>query len=119
MSEFAFPRRARLLRPDEFKRVFEDPVRFARHGVIVLSRKTQGGTARLGLAVAKKHVRRAHERNRIKRLARETFRLHPVRHCPLDCVVLVRSGVEKSSNEELRQALNGAWRKLVEQCSVS
>lgn len=31
---------------------------------------------RLGLAVTKKKVKRAHERNRIKRLTREYFRLH-------------------------------------------
>ena len=31
---------------------------------------------RLGLAITKKKVKRAHERNRIKRLTREYFRLH-------------------------------------------
>ncbi|MEW5838810.1 MAG: ribonuclease P protein component [Pseudomonadota bacterium] len=119
MSAFGFDKGARLLRPAEFKNVFDDPVRFSRHGVIVLARKTQNPTGRLGLAVAKKHVRRAHERNRIKRLARETFRLHPVRGCALDCVVMVRGGADKASNEELRRALNAAWSRFFERCAAS
>lgn len=118
-STFSFPKSARLLRPAEFKNVFNDPVRFSRHGVIVLARKTESGAARVGLAIAKKHVKRAHERNRIKRLARETFRLHPVRNCGMDCVVLVRGGVADASNEELRTALNAAWKRLFEQCAAS
>jgi ribonuclease P protein component len=118
-STFSFPKGARLLRPAEFKNVFDDPVRFSRHGVIVLARKTGSGAARVGLAIAKKHVKHAHERNRIKRLARETFRLHPVRDCGMDCVVLVRRGVADTSNDDLRSALNAAWKRLVDQCAAS
>lgn len=118
-STFSFPKSARLLRPAEFKNVFDDPVRFSRHGVIVLARKTESTTSRIGLAIAKKHVKRAHERNRIKRLARETFRLHPVRDCGMDCVVLVRGGVAEASNEDLRKALNAAWKRLSDQCAAS
>ncbi|MDD2894065.1 MAG: ribonuclease P protein component [Halothiobacillaceae bacterium] len=118
-STTSFPKSARLLRPAEFKNVFKDPVRFSRNGVIVLARKTASSTARVGLAVAKKHVKRAHERNRIKRLARETFRLHAVRHCGMDCVVLVRHGVADASNEDLRTALNAAWKRILEQCAAS
>lgn len=114
-----FPKSARLLRPAEFKNVFDDPVRFSRSGVIVLARRTPNPTGRLGLAVAKKHVKRAHERNRIKRLARETFRLHPIKGCGLDCVVMVRGGADKTSNEELRRALNAAWSRFCEQCAAS
>ena len=119
LSAFSFPKSARLLRPAEFKNVFNDPVRLSRNGVIVLARKTASGTARVGMAVAKKHVKRAHERNRIKRLARETFRQHPVRNCGMDCVVLVRHGVAEASNEDLRAALNAAWKRLFEQCAAS
>ena len=40
---------------------------------------------RLGLTVAKKHLKRAHDRNRIKRLVRESFRLsqHNLPSCDL------------------------------------
>ncbi len=39
-----------------------------------------------------KNVKRAHERNRIKRLAREYFRLHQHELPSMDFVVLVRRG---------------------------
>ncbi|MEW6765930.1 MAG: ribonuclease P protein component [Pseudomonadota bacterium] len=117
--EASFPKHARLLRPAEFKKVFDDPVRVSRNGVIVLARKNDTGYARLGLAVAKRHVRRAHERNRIKRLARETFRQHPLRTCAVDCVVLTRAGVGEVSNDHLRAAFNFAWQRLHERCAES
>ncbi len=117
--EAPFPKNARLLRPAEFKNVFDDPVRISRNGVIVLARKNQLGHARIGLAVAKRHVRRAHERNRIKRLARETFRQHPVRDCSLDCVVLTRAGVGEVPNDQLRAAFNFAWQRLLDRCAAS
>lgn len=115
----SFPKRARLLKPAEFKNVFADPVRISRNGVIVLACRNELGFARLGLAVAKCHVRRAHERNRIKRLARETFRQHVLRSCGIDCVLLTRAGVEQVSNDELRTALNFAWQRLFDQCAKS
>jgi len=116
--EKTFPKAARLLRPAEFKSVFADPVRISRNGVVVLARLNGLGVARLGLAVAKRHVRRAHERNRIKRLARETFRRHAFRACGMDCVVLTRAGVDQVSNDELRAALDFAWQRLLDRCAA-
>ncbi len=114
----SLPKRARLLKPAEFKHVFDDPVRISRNGIVVLARQNTLGYARLGLAISKRHVRRAHERNRLKRLARESFRQHAIRACPLDCVVLSRPGVERLDNAELRAALDQAWQRLTERCDA-
>ena len=67
----------------------------------------------MGIVVAKKKVRRAHERNRIKRLARESFRLHQAQfNADIDIVVMPKIGIEAISNEELHQQLDFAWQKL-------
>lgn len=46
--------------------------------------------ARLGIVVAKKNVKLAVERNRIKRLVRETFRLQQQHLNGLDVVVVIK-----------------------------
>ena len=83
----------------------------------MLYRASSGKPARLGLAVAKKHVRRAVARNRIKRLIRESFRRHRDLLEGLDIVVLVRPGVEKADNATLLAALNRHWRRLARDAS--
>ena len=67
---------------------------------------------RIGLVVAKKKVRRAHERNRVKRISRESFRLNQHRLLGLDIVVMPKVGIEQISNADLHQQLNMAWLKL-------
>lgn len=68
--------------------------------------------SRLGIVVAKKKVRRAHERNRVKRLARESFRLHQQQSNVLDIVIMPKMGIEAVPNADLYQQLQFAWQKL-------
>ncbi len=70
--------------------------------------------ARLGLAIAKKHLRKATSRNRIKRLIRESFRLHQSRLKGLDLVVLARPGLEQVDNRTLLQSLERHWQRLAQ-----
>ena len=78
----------------------------------VLARNNSGGVARLGLAISRKNARRAVDRNRIKRVVRESFRQHLELLRGLDIVILGRSGIAGKSNEELRAALDTHWNKL-------
>lgn len=69
--------------------------------------------ARLGLVIAKKHVREAHARNRIKRVTRESFRRVRQQLPPLDCVVMARSAMTaQKNNAELRSSLEYFWQRL-------
>lgn len=81
-------------------------------GMTLLARDNCGGQARLGLAISRKNVRRAVDRNRIKRVIRESFRQHLDQLIGLDIVALGRSGVAAKDNEELRAALGVHWDKL-------
>ena len=56
------------------------------------------GISRLGVALARKMIPHAVERNRVRRLVREAFRRHVARQLPMDLVVTLRQAV---SREEL------------------
>ncbi len=52
--------------------------------------------SRLGVALTRRLIARAVDRNRLKRIAREVFRRNPVKHAGLDCVISLRAPLEAS-----------------------
>lgn len=108
MNEFY--RNKRLLKKADYDIVFGNASKWVTAEFIFLYRKNEIGHARLGLAISKKTVAKAHERNRIKRLLRETFRTTTLP--ALDVVVLAKRGIENVENPILITGLNKAWRKL-------
>lgn len=109
----AFPREARLLTKRDFSQVFENN-QFKRNAPPMLmlcylpkladpetcaTREYDG--SRLGVIVAKKQVKRAYERNRLKRIAREQFR-HLRHQLPTaDIILLFRKPAQFAGNAEL------------------
>ena len=119
MSEFSFNRSVRILRPADFQRVFADPLKSGNSEFTVLATANGLPHARLGLAIAKKRVRLAVDRNRIKRHVRESFRHHQAELPALDIVVMARNGVEKRTNEKLVVSLDKHWQSLIKKCASS
>ncbi|MDY0049156.1 MAG: ribonuclease P protein component [Halothiobacillaceae bacterium] len=112
-----FDRSLRLTRPKDFSNVFADARRQAARGVTVLFRENASGKPRIGFAIAKRQVRRAHERNRIRRIGRESFR-HRVAGLPsVDMIVLVRADVLKLDGAELRRVFDRILDRVREQCT--
>ncbi|MES9969119.1 MAG: ribonuclease P protein component [Candidatus Thiodiazotropha sp.] len=118
-SEGNFPRRCRLLKPDDYRRVFRDGQRSSDRLFLVLARPNRLGYARLGLAVSKKSSPSAVDRNRIKRLIRESFRLNQEVLAGRDLVVVSRHGAVNAENRQCLNSLGQHWRKMVEQCAAS
>ncbi|HET7728576.1 MAG TPA: ribonuclease P protein component [Usitatibacter sp.] len=52
------------------------------------------GASRFGLALTRRLVPNSVDRNRVKRLAREAFRRHPVKAAGLDCVLSLRGRID-------------------------
>ncbi|WP_340619964.1 ribonuclease P protein component [Xenorhabdus siamensis] len=111
MVKLAFPRELRLLTPEHFTYVFQQPQRASSAEITILGRLNELGHPRIGITVAKKNVKRAHERNRIKRLVRESFRLNQHKLPSMDFVILVRKGVAELDNRELTETLGKLWRR--------
>ena len=85
---------------------------------ILAKHKPEQNQSRLGLAVAKKSVKTAVHRNRIKRLAREFFRLNHEDIALADYVILVRSGIDKLDNKVITQSLSKQFNYLRKRLSV-
>ncbi|WP_084197431.1 ribonuclease P protein component [Solimonas soli] len=107
-----FPRRARLLKPAEFKTVFERGQRLHEKGLTAVMAANTVGQPRLGLAVPKKAVALAVDRNRIKRQIRESFRLNQQCLPAADLVILVKPGSRTLQSPQLRQHLERLWNRI-------
>jgi ribonuclease P protein component len=114
-----FPPTLRLLEPAEFKRVFAKPERSSDKYFTVLATPSTLTHPRLGLAIAKKSVRRAVDRNKIKRSARESFRLQQHEIIPLDFVVMARREAAVENSKVLQASLDKHWLKLIKRCAPS
>jgi len=114
-----FPRRARLTGRNAFAGVFAQPVKSSDRYFTVLARPNALGYPRLGLAISRKVAKSAVARNRLKRIARESFRHHQAWLDSLDCVVMGRAGLTEPDNAVLFAALQRHWRRLAQSCVPS
>jgi ribonuclease P protein component len=118
-SRGRFSREQRLTSPEDFQRVFAESCRTSLPGLVVLSQPNGLEGPRLGLAISRKHVRRAVDRNRVRRQIRESFRLHQNQLGSRDFVVLARPGLEKLPSSLLRAELDQHWAVHIQRCAKS
>ena len=119
LSTGCFTRSARLLSPAEFKRVFSSACKVGGRYLTVLARANELGHPRLGLAIPRKHVKRAVGRNLIKRQIRESFRLHQDIIGDFDVIVLAKPGVDKLNRQKVRTLIDAYWQELAKRCKRS
>jgi len=113
-SNASFGKDKRLLNASDYSCVFNDAQARASHKhLLFLANHNNKPGHRLGLVIAKKNVRLAVQRNRIKRIAREFFRTLPPTENALDAVLLARRGIDHLDNAELSTILRQQWQKLV------
>ena len=81
---------------------------------LVTSKKDGVG---LGLAISKKSLKRAVDRNGVKRLVRESFRFHQRLLAGMDLIVLCRRHLPLNDRYKLRNSLERHWMKLANKSS--
>lgn len=113
MSTAGLPRDARLRRPADFAALRTSSGRAGGRCFHVRYRENGLDHARLGLAISKRVSKRAVERNRIKRLLRESFRRIRHRLPAVDLMVMAREQVTTMTGSQLLLELDGLWLKLL------
>ncbi|GLO45913.1 ribonuclease P protein component [Pseudomonas sp. 5FOS] len=108
-----FSREKRLLTPRHFKAVFDSPTgKVPGKNLLILARENGLDHPRLGLVIGKKSVKLAVQRNRLKRLMRDSFRLNQQLLAGLDIVIVARKGLGEIENPELHQHFGKLWKRL-------
>jgi len=110
-----FSRAMRMNNPSDYTRVFRQAKRSGGGGLTILTVENTVGHPRLGLAIAKKHLRFAHQRNRLKRIIRASFRQNQAVLPNIDIVVLSRPDVIKRDSKQIWTALEKHWLTVVGQ----
>lgn len=111
---YSFGKQQRLLNAAQYSAVFNDaPIRASHPNFLILANLSQSTLPRLGLVIAKKNVRHAVNRNRIKRVARETFRLQQHNLPTIDAIVLARRGADDVPQDQLPAIFNGLWKRII------
>jgi ribonuclease P protein component len=106
------PRLARLRRAADFLALRQSSGRLGGRCFSMRYRSNIHGSARLGLAISKRVSRQAVERNRIKRLVRESFRRMRMQLPPLDVMVMARQEAVSQSGPDLLAELHELWGRL-------
>jgi len=106
-----FSPQQRLHTSKEFGRVFAEPARSSDRFFTILGRPNAQPIARLGLTISRRAAKRAVDRNKLKRLAREAFRMQQSLPC-WDFVVMAKTGADRTEYRVLRASLDQHFNRL-------
>jgi ribonuclease P protein component len=118
-GRLTLPAQLRLRRKCDFDAAYARGRRMGDGFFALTANHNQSDRPRLGLAVAVRAAGGAVARNRIRRIIRESFRLHQREIPPVDLVVSIRPRARDASASALRESLAALWKKVGEQCATS
>lgn len=104
-----YPRMLRLCAPADFQKVWKTGKRISVPLLTLVSCDNKLDHARLGISLPKKNIRLAVHRNRLKRLARETFRVRQTELESRDIVLIAYKGIEVLTSIEQHQRFHALW----------
>jgi ribonuclease P protein component len=99
------PHPRKLTQAKEFQSALKAPCRISSDAFVLRAAQNGLPGARLGLIASRKAARRAVDRNRAKRLAREVFRGERLQLPALDLVVQLKHDLRSSGNVSVRAEL--------------
>lgn len=108
-----FLRQNKLTRSREFSAILGGAeFKASSPGLLFLARRNNLTFPRLGLVIGKKNVKKAVDRNQLKRIIRESFRLNLADYPSIDIVVIARKPCAQYDKPQMWEVLNILWQKL-------
>jgi ribonuclease P protein component len=112
-------RDARLTDKPQFDRVYREGQRVSDALFTVVARANDVGHARLGLSVGIRAAGCAVNRNRVKRVVRERFRLSQQELPPVDLVVNAKPGSGSATRAQLATSISALFVRMSQRCAQS
>lgn len=111
VEDFSFTHRDRLLNASQFTRVFDQATKSSGEFFTILSRENAEDQPRLGIVVAKRRAKRSVDRNIIKRIIRESFRLNKAILPANDFIVILKRPIKTIKRANLRKQMETLWKQ--------
>lgn len=111
-ADLGFRGEHRLRKTDEFSSVFAFRKTLRGKNFDMLYRPGLSGSARLGVVIGKKFVRSAVNRNMVRRIVRESFRLSRAQLPPNDIVVRVSARIAAPEKGRVREEIDELFSRL-------
>ena len=110
-----FSRHFRLTQAAAYTRVFKQGQRYSDKLLTIVVREADNadGPGRLGLAISKRVAPRAVDRNRLKRLVRESFRMHRDQLKGFEIVVMAKPSARHADNQAIFSSLSRQWNRAL------
>lgn len=113
LATYSFTKAQRLLTPAAYRLVFDGTERKLHQAhLMAFIRSNEQSQARIGMAITKKKVPTAVQRNRIKRHIREQFRHCAAQLKPYDIVFIIKKPINDLDNKELDREINEIFKKI-------
>ncbi len=109
MLNYFFKKQLRLSNSINFQYVFNKPYKNNTLEISILGRLNLLEYPRLGLSIPRKNIKYAHNRNLIKRLVRETFRLLQHKLISMDFIVIAKKNILSLNNQNIINILKSLW----------
>lgn len=109
---YKFSKSNKLSHSNDFKKIFTCGKKTKARFVTIYTYANQTNETRLGIVVAKKSLQLASKRNKIKRIARESFRHHKNLLQGLDIILVFNASIKTVDNTFVKKYLDEQWEKL-------
>lgn len=113
MATFRLTKQAKIVKTDDFSSVFNLRKRIANKHLVLRYRVNEINAPRLGLIVSKKTAKLAVQRNYMRRVLRELFRLNRYNLPLVDLVIQVQKPFAKPEFTEIKQEFEHLMQKLI------